>query len=169
MDTNTSDVQLAGEKTDVLSVAKHAPIIITAIGYAAVSTNPRFSQSQVRLMALQNSVLDAYRNLSEGIYGLKLNDSRSLRNMVLQHNELRSYIDAYLVGAQVISQRAHEDGTFKTVVEMALQESFCQFVSAPNAISNTPKCQYISTGDRSIPRVQHQPLTFILLNNAIYT
>ncbi|MGO3345393.1 MAG: LPP20 family lipoprotein [Marinomonas sp.] len=121
--------------------ASHEPIIIKATGYAAVSTSSRFSKSQARLMALRSSRLDAYRNLSERVYGLKLDGSSSLSNMVLQHDELRSYIDSYLVGAKVISQREHEDGTFETVVEMALQESFRQCVSSPSTISNNPKCQ----------------------------
>ena len=127
--------------SSVRRTVKQAPIIINATGYAAVSTSKRFSKSQARLMALRSSTLDAYRNLSERVYGLKLDGSSSLNNMVLQHDELRSYIDSYLVGAKIVSQREHEDGTFETVVEMALQENFRECVSTPSAISSNPLCR----------------------------
>jgi hypothetical protein len=143
---NTVDVGNNGlintnTQSQVRRVVKQPPIIVNATGYAAVSTSKRFSKSQARLMALRSSTLDAYRNLSERVYGLKLDGSSSLNNMVLQHDELRSYIDSYLVGAKVVSQREHEDGTFETVVEMALQENFRECVSSPSNIANNPQCQ----------------------------
>ncbi|WP_133013190.1 LPP20 family lipoprotein [Marinomonas flavescens] len=141
-------------QNQVTRAIRREPIIINATGYAAVSTSKRFSKSQARLMALRSSTLDAYRNLSERVYGLKLDGSSSLSNMVLQHDELRSYIDSYLVGAKVVSQREHQDGTFETVVEMALQENFRQCVSSPNNISNDPRCkahQDYRTVDASSP------------------
>lgn len=136
--TAPSNVQNA---SNVIGVIQREPIIVNATGYAAVTPSKRFSKSQARLMALRSSTLDAYRNLSERVYGLKIDGSSSLSNMVLQNDELRTYIDAYLVGAKVVSQREHEDGTFETVVEMALQENFRQCVTTPDALGNNPQCQ----------------------------
>lgn len=153
VDSGNSSLLNTQTPSSVTVVRKPEPIIINATGYAAVSTSKRFSKSQARLMALRSSTLDAYRNLSERVYGLKLDGSSSLSNMVLQHDELRSYIDAYLIGAKVVSQREHEDGTFETVVEMALQENFRQCVSSPTNIANDPKCQVHQ------PQQQAQPKT----------
>ncbi|MGR0279452.1 LPP20 family lipoprotein [Marinomonas dokdonensis] len=125
----------------VVTVAQSEPIIVTATGYAAMMTSKRYSKSQTRIMTLRSSTLDAYRNLSERVYGLKIDGSSSLSNMVLQHDELRTYVDAYLVGAKVVSQREHEDGTFETVVEMALQDNFRQCVSSPESLTSNPSCQ----------------------------
>ncbi|MBD5772596.1 LPP20 family lipoprotein [Marinomonas colpomeniae] len=143
---------------NTIAVIKQEPVIVTATGYAALVTNKRLSKSQARIMTLRSSMLDAYRNLSERVYGLKIDGSSSLSNMVLQNDELRTYVDAYLVGAKVVSQREHEDGTFETVVEMALQENFRQCVSSSQNGATDPSCQ-ISPGYRSINVESSVPTT----------
>jgi hypothetical protein len=140
-----------------IAVIKQEPIVVTATGYAALTTNKRLSKSQARIMTLRSSMLDAYRNLSERVYGLKIDGSSSLSNMVIQNDELRTYVDAYLVGAKVVSQREHEDGTFETVVEMALQENFRQCVTSSQGINADPNCQ-VNPGYRAI-NVESSPPT----------
>lgn len=145
---------------NTIAVIKQEPIIVTATGYAALTTNKRLTKSQARIMTLRSSMLDAYRNLSERVYGLKIDGSSSLSNMVIQNDELRTYVDAYLVGAKVVSQREHEDGTFETVVEMALQENFRQCISAAHGhgIANDPNCQ-IQPGYRAVNVQSSTPTT----------
>lgn len=142
---------------NTIAVIKQEPIIVTATGYAAMMTSKRLTKSQARIMTLRSSMLDAYRNLSERVYGLKIDGSSSLSNMVMQNDELRTYVDAYLVGAKVVSQREHEDGTFETVVEMALQENFRQCLSSTN-IQADPNCK-IQPGYRAINVENATPTT----------
>lgn len=143
---------------NTIAVIKQEPIVVTATGYAALTTNKRLSKSQARIMTLRSSMLDAYRNLSERVYGLKIDGSSSLSNMVIQNDELRTYVDAYLVGAKVVSQREHEDGTFETVVEMALQENFRQCVTSSQGISSDPNCQ-VNPGYQAINVESSRPPT----------
>ncbi|NVK72524.1 hypothetical protein C0J08_17800 [Marinomonas sp. CT5] len=140
-----------------IAVIKQEPIVVTATGYAAMITSKRFTKSQARIMTLRSSMLDAYRNLSERVYGLKIDGSSSLSNMVLQNDELRTYVDAYLVGAKVVSQREHEDGTFETVVEMALQENFRQCVTS-GSLQTDPNCK-IQPGYRAVNVQSATPTT----------
>ncbi|BFM49556.1 LPP20 family lipoprotein [Marinomonas sp. THO17] len=142
---------------NTIAVIKQEPIVVTATGYAALTTNKRLTKSQARIMTLRSSMLDAYRNLSERVYGLKIDGSSSLSNMVIQNDELRTYVDAYLVGAKVVSQREHEDGTFETVVEMALQENFRQCIASSN-VANDPNCQ-VQPGYRAINVQSSTPTT----------
>ena len=142
---------------NAIPVIKKEPIIVTATGYAAMMSSKRLTKSQARIMSLRSSMLDAYRNLSERVYGLKIDGSSSLSNMVMQNDERRTYVDAYLVGAKVISQREHEDGTFETIVEMALQENFRECISAGN-IQTNPNCQ-IQPGYRSVDVQNPAPTT----------
>ncbi|MEP0071261.1 MAG: LPP20 family lipoprotein [Marinomonas sp.] len=143
---------------NTIAVIKQEPIVVTATGYAALTTNKRLSKSQARIMTLRSSMLDAYRNLSERVYGLKIDGSSSLSNMVIQNDELRTYVDAYLVGAKVVSQREHEDGTFETVVEMALQENFRQCVTSSQGINTDPNCQ-VNPGYQAINVESSRPTT----------
>ncbi|MCV2403476.1 LPP20 family lipoprotein [Marinomonas sp. C2222] len=151
---NTGSVNTAS----TIAVIKQEPIVVTATGYAALTTNKRLSKSQARILTLRSSMLDAYRNLSERVYGLKIDGSSSLRNMVIENDELRTYVDAYLVGAKVVSQREHEDGTFETVVEMALQENFRQCITSSAGVSADPNCQ-ITPGYRAINVESAAPTT----------
>ncbi|ADZ89944.1 hypothetical protein GV054_03375 [Marinomonas mediterranea] len=132
-----------GEEKDIeiIDVVPRDPIIVNATGYSAPISRKNLSKSQARLMSLRGSKLDAYRNLAERVYGLKIDGTSSISNMMTTHDELRTYVDAYLVGAKVVSQRELEDGTFETVVEMALQENFRQCVSSPSSILSNPACQ----------------------------
>ncbi|MBJ7538935.1 LPP20 family lipoprotein [Marinomonas transparens] len=157
---STSPYTQAGalNANNTIAVIKQEPIIINATGYAAMVTSKRYSKSQARIMTLRSSMLDAYRNLSERVYGLKIDGSSSLSNMVLQNDELRTYVDAYLVGAKVVSQREHEDGTFETVVEMALQENFRQCINSPHSIQSDPNCK-IQPGYRAINVQNESPTT----------
>jgi hypothetical protein len=138
----------ATSTSNTVVVVKQEPIIVTATGYAAMMSSKRLTQSQARIMTMRSSMLDAYRNLSERVYGLKIDGASSLSNMVMQNDELRTYVDAYLVGAKVVSQREHEDGTFETVVEMALQENFRQCLSSNN-IQTDPNCK-VQSGYQAI-------------------
>lgn len=139
--TNSEPSAEIVKEVEIVDVVPRAPIIINATGYAAPISNPKWSKSQSRLMSLRGSKIDAYRNLSERVYGLKLNGSSSLRNMMTEHDELRTFVDAYLMGAKVISQRELEDGSFETIVEMALQENFRQCVGSPDSFRSNPACQ----------------------------
>ncbi|MCZ2722137.1 LPP20 family lipoprotein [Marinomonas sp. 15G1-11] len=126
---------------EIVDVIPREPIIINATGYSAPISNKKFSKSQAKLLSLRGSKLDAYRNLSERVYGLKINGTSTLSNMMTQNDELRTFVDAYLVGAKVISQRELDDGSFETVVEMALQENFRRCAGSPESIKSNPACQ----------------------------
>ncbi|MCO4787313.1 LPP20 family lipoprotein [Marinomonas atlantica] len=126
---------------EIIDVVPREPIVINATGYSSPISNKSMSKSQARLMTMRGSKLDAYRNLSERVYGISLDGTSSLSNMMIEHDQLRTYVNAYLVGAKVISQRELEDGTFETVVELALQENFRQCASSPESIRSNPNCQ----------------------------
>ena len=137
--SNTGYVAAAQQQLVVQQAPQ--PIVISATGYAAPMISKKLSRPQIRLLTLRGSKVDAYRNLSERVYGLKLRGSSSLRSMMTAHDELQTFVDAYLMGAKVVSQRELEDGSFETIVEMALQENFQQCVQSPGSISSNPACQ----------------------------
>ena len=149
MISNSMEKEEDTRDIEIIDVVPKDPIIINATGYSAPISSKSLSKAQARLMSLRGSKLDAYRNLSERVYGLKIDGTSSLSNMMMQHDELRTYVDAYLVGAKVVSQRELEDGTFETVVEMALQENFRECVSSPESIRANPTCQLRSNYNMS--------------------
>lgn len=162
MNSQTSNIDMTSsyQNIEIVDIEPREPIIINATGYSAPVTSKSLSKAQARLMSLRGSKLDAYRNLSERVYGISLDGTSSLSNMMAQHDELRTYVNAYLVGAKVISQRELEDGTFETVVELALQENFRQCASSPEALRSNPNCQLTKRTSTTTAVPKKQPSTF---------
>jgi hypothetical protein len=104
--------------------------ILTAIGYGTVDKSDKFSRSQIRLMAMRAAKMDAYRALTEQIYGLKLDGKTTVENMVVTHDSYRAFINAYLRGARVTRVTATNtdpyagDDTFETALEIDLTPRF---------------------------------------------
>ena len=68
------------------------------------------SDAQGRLMALRAAKVDAMRNLSEEIYGLRIDSSTTVRDFVATDDNIRTEVNNYLVGARTVSEkigRAH--------------------------------------------------------------
>lgn len=103
---------------------------ITAVGYGTAEKSDKFSRSQIKLMAIRSSKLDAYRSLSEQVYGVRLRGMTTVENMVINHDSYKAFVDAYLRGAKVLRSVAINkdmyagDDTFETVVELELTSRF---------------------------------------------
>ena len=67
-------------------------------GVPSADTN---GSAQGRLMAARAAELDAKRRLAERVYGLTIQSSTSVKDFVAQHDEIRSHMDAVLIGAVV--------------------------------------------------------------------
>lgn len=116
--------------------------ILTAIGYGTVDKSDRFSRSQIRLMAMRASKMDAYRSLVEQIYGLKLDGLTTVENMIVTHDSYRAFINAYIRGARVTRTSAigsdiyAGDDTFETAMEIDLTPRFYECLNGSGAINN---------------------------------
>ena len=103
---------------------------ITAIGYGTAEKSDRFSRSQIKLMAIRSSKLDAYRSLSEQVYGVRLRGMTTVENMIINHDSYKAFVDAYLRGAKILRSVSINkdpyagDDTFETVVELELTSRF---------------------------------------------
>ena len=104
--------------------------ILSATGYGTAEKSDHYSRPQIKLMAMRSSKLDAYRSLSEQVYGVHLTGVTTVENMIITHDSYRSYVDAYLRGAKIVRTVAINkdkfagDDTFETVVELELTPRF---------------------------------------------
>ncbi|MBT7308205.1 MAG: hypothetical protein HN842_08300, partial [Gammaproteobacteria bacterium] len=72
------------------------PVRISAIGYGAESAYEGYTDGQRMLTSIRASKMDAYRALSEQIYGVRVNGSTTVSSMVAKNDHFRVYVDAYL-------------------------------------------------------------------------
>lgn len=102
-----------------------APMVLRVVGYGAVDYNSKnHSDSQRRLLAVRASKMDAYRALAERVYGMSVQGSTTVRDMVVQDDRFRSYVETYMHGARVLSADVLSDGTVETTLEMAIDNGF---------------------------------------------
>jgi len=108
--------------------------ILTAIGYGTSDIFKNYSPEQRRLMSMRSSKMDAYRNLAEQIYGVRIHGHTTVSDMIVQNDSYRTYVDAFIKGARVKSMTAINTSTYETVVEITLTPKFFTCLSGTAAL-----------------------------------
>jgi len=68
------------------------------------------TQAQAKLLALRAAQVDAYRNLAETVKGFQLDSETTVRDFIVQNDEIRAELHTSLQGAYVIDTRYLESG-----------------------------------------------------------
>ena len=110
-----------GNKTCVIDNTIHPSCIIRveAQGVGIVPCNGSCSTAEAKVMARRAAILDAYRALIEKIYGIQINGSDTVKNMVLQSSFLRSHIQGLVRGAN-IEEESFKNGVYKVLMSVKL-------------------------------------------------
>jgi hypothetical protein len=91
---------------------------ITATGYAVVTVQNHKNPAQQRLMAIRASKLDAYRNLTEQVYGQQLDASSTVADMVVTNDTFRAKVEGVIYGARLVSITPVGEDTYETTLSL---------------------------------------------------
>jgi hypothetical protein len=116
---NLSMPSTASVKTSNLS----APLVekretLTATGYAVISVQGSKNPAQQRLMAIRASKLDAYRSLTEQVYGQQIDASSTVADMVMVNDTFRTKVEGVIYGAQLVSITPVGEDTYETTLSL---------------------------------------------------
>ena len=100
------------------TVAPETYPVISAVGYAPISDQKGASESSRMLMALKASKLDAYRELTEQVYGQKVDSGQSLESLIIQNTRLDSSVQGVIRGAKVVKSYPVGNNTYATELEL---------------------------------------------------
>lgn len=100
------------------TVAPETYPVIFAVGYAPISAQKGATESSKMLMALKASKLDAYRELTEQVYGQKVDSGQSLASLVIQDTRLDSSVQGVIRGAKVVKSYPVGNDTYATELEL---------------------------------------------------
>lgn len=103
--------------------------VISAVGYAPISTQSGMSKNEKSLMAMKASKLDAYRELAEQVYGQKVDGNQTLANMVLENSQLASSVQGVIRGARVVKAYPVGEDTYATELELDMQRVYDLYLS----------------------------------------
>ena len=91
---------------------------IMATGYAVISVQPGINEAQQRLMAIRASKLDAYRGLTEQVYGQYLDASTTVADLAVMNDTFRSKVEGVIFGAKLVSINPVGDDTYETTMSL---------------------------------------------------
>ena len=109
------------------NVPEWAELTVRVIGRGAYP--PTVSGPQARLMAERAARADAYRQLTEQVYGLELSTATLVRDAVLVDDVVETAVNGFIRGAQVIATRDRPAAGFVEMeMELFLGQEFLQIV-----------------------------------------
>ncbi|MFM6990324.1 MAG: LPP20 family lipoprotein [Rhodoferax sp.] len=91
---------------------------LTATGYAVISVQNHRIPAQQRLLAIRAAKLDAYRSLTEQVYGLRMDATATVADMVVQNDTFRSKVEGVIYGATLVSITPAGDDTYETTLSL---------------------------------------------------
>jgi len=105
------------------AVGMMAPLVeridnLTATGYAVISVQNHRNPGQQRLLAMRAAKLDAYRMLTEQVYGLQLDANSTVADMVVTSDSFRSKVQGVIYGATLVSITPVGEDTYETTLAL---------------------------------------------------
>jgi hypothetical protein len=91
---------------------------ITATGYAVIAVQNHRNPAQQRLMAIRASKLDAYRSLTEQVYGQYLDATTTVADMTVLSDTFRARVEGVIHGASVVSITPVGEDTYETTLSL---------------------------------------------------
>ena len=99
------------------------------MGYAVISSQPTKNVNQKRLMAIRAARLEATRDLTEQIHGLKVNSRTTMIDAIIQNVSLRAFIESTIRGARTVRTQPVGSDTYEVVLELD-QDMIAQIMEA---------------------------------------
>ena len=113
----------AGARAPAPSVSMIEPLIekretLVATGYAVISVRKHNNPAQQRLLAIRASKLDAYRALTEQVYGQYLDSTTTVADMTVMSDTFRAKVEGVIYGATMVSITPVGEDTYETTMSL---------------------------------------------------
>lgn len=111
----------AEESVSMITPIAEKRELLTATGYAVISIQNHRNPAQQRLLAIRASKLDAYRALTEQVYGQQLDASTTVADMTVMNDTFRARVEGVIYGAVLVSITPVGDDTYETTMSLDRQ------------------------------------------------
>lgn len=100
--------------------ASETPVIqFTGLGMSQVSTQPGNSINEKRLMAIRAARLEALRDLTEQVHGIRLSSETTVRDQITRSDNIRGIVDGEIRGARTIRITPKDGDSFEVVLALS--------------------------------------------------
>jgi hypothetical protein len=91
---------------------------LVATGYAVISVQNHRTPAQQRLLAIRASKLDAYRTLTEQVYGQYLDSTTTVADATVVSDSFRTRVEGVIYSAVLVSINPVGDDTYETTLSL---------------------------------------------------
>ena len=91
---------------------------LVATGYAVISVQNHKNPAQQRLLAIRASKLDAYRSLTEQVYGQQLDATTTVADMTVMSDTFRAKVEGVIYGATMVSITPVGEDNYETTLSL---------------------------------------------------
>ena len=95
---------------------RNEPLVAT--GYAVITVQNHKLPAQQRLLAIRAAKIDAYRNLAEQIYGMRLDSSTSIADMAVTSDRFRARVEGVIFGAVLSNITPTDNETYEVTLTL---------------------------------------------------
>ncbi len=106
------------EKATMITPMTEKRETLVATGYAVISIQNHRLPAQQRLLAIRASKLDAYRALTEQVYGQQLDANTTVADMTVMSDTFRARVEGVIYGAVLVSITPVGDDTYETTLSL---------------------------------------------------
>lgn len=99
---------------------------LKGLGFAQIAGQPGKTHNEKRLMAIRAARMDALRDLTEQVHGIRLSATTTVRDAVVQDDSLSAVVQGTLRGARTL--RVSPSGTDSYEVEMVLDRETVAYI-----------------------------------------
>ena len=94
------------------------PVRITGHGFSQISGQPGGTLNEKRLMAIRAARLEALRDLTEQIHGIRLTSETSLRDATMTDDRIRAIVQGEIRGAPTVRITPKDADSFEVVLSL---------------------------------------------------
>jgi len=116
--SSDNEVSPPADKASMIAPLVEKRETIVATGYAVISVQNAKNPAQQRLLAIRASKLDAYRSLTEQVYGQQLDASTTVADMTVMSDTFRTKVEGVIYGAVLVSITPVGDDTYETTLSL---------------------------------------------------
>lgn len=116
----------SGRHIAPMSVTVAAPPMLTGLGFAQISGQPGKTQNEKRLMAIRAARVDALRDLTEQVHGIRIDAETTVLDTVAKVDRLNAVVQGSLRGAKTV--RITPKGTDGYEVQMSLDRDTVGYI-----------------------------------------